>query len=115
MNVLPATVDGRTAVVAGHPILLPHSYEKPAGNARIELGVRPEFIRIAPEGRGLPVRVNRVDDIGRYKIARARLGDHALNVMVGEDVQLSGTSAAVEFDPLRLHIYVDGHRVEGRA
>jgi glycerol transport system ATP-binding protein len=115
MNVLPAQVEGHTAVVAGHPLWLPHTYAKPTGSARIELGVRPEFIRIAPEGRGVPVRINRVDDIGRFKIARARLGDHALNVVVGEDVQLSGSTASVEFDPQRLHIYVDGHLVEGRA
>jgi len=115
MNVLPAQVEGHTAVVAGHPLWLPRSYAKPSGNSRVELGVRPEFIRIAPEGRGVPVRINRVDDIGRFKIARARLGDHALNVVVGEDVQLSGAAASVEFDPQRLHIYVDGRLVEGRA
>lgn len=115
MNVLPATVEGRTAVVAGHPIWLPHSYEKSNAAARTELGVRPEFVRIAPEGKGIPVRINRVDDVGRFKIARVSLADHSLNVMVGEDAQLSGNATAIEFDHAHLHIYVDGELVNGRA
>jgi glycerol transport system ATP-binding protein len=115
MNVLPASIEGRTAVVAGHPIWLPRSYEQPAGTTRIELGVRPEFVRITAEGKGLPVRVHRVDDVGRFKIARVRLADHALNVMVGEDTRLSGDTAAIEFDHAHLHVYADGELVEGRA
>ena len=115
MNVLPATVEGRTAVVAGHPIWLPHSYEKSTATGRTELGVRPEFVRIAPEGKGIPVRINRIDDVGRFKIARVNLADHALNVVVGEDVQLSGSSAAIEFDHARLHVYLNGELVDGRA
>ena len=114
MNVLPAWVEGRTATVAGHPISLSRTYEKPSGT-RIELGVRPEFVKIAADGKGLPVHISRVDDVGRFKIARVRLAGHALNVMVGEDVQLSGVAAAIEFDPLHLHIYADGELVEGRA
>jgi len=114
MNVLPANVEGRTATVAGHPISLPRVYERLA-NARVELGVRPEFVKIATDGKGLPVRISRVDDVGRFKIARVRLVNHTLNVMVGEDVQLSGDSAAIEFDPSHLHIYADGELVEGRA
>ncbi len=114
MNVLPAWVEGRTATVAGHPISLPRTYEKPTGG-RIELGVRPEFVKIAADGKGLPVHISRVDDVGRFKIARVRLGGHALNVMVGEDLQLSGTAATIEFDPSHLHIYADGELVEGRA
>jgi glycerol transport system ATP-binding protein len=114
MNVLPAWVEGRMATVAGHSISLPRTYEKPTG-ARIELGVRPEFVKITADGNGLPVRVSRVDDVGRFKIARVRLAGHALNVMVGEDVRLSDDSAVIEFDPAHLHIYADGELVEGRA
>jgi glycerol transport system ATP-binding protein len=114
MNVLPAWVEGRIATIAGHSISLPRTYKKPSGG-RIELGVRPEFVKIAAEGKGLPVHISRVDDVGRFKIARVRLGGHALNVMVGEDVRLSGEAAAIEFDPSHVHIYADGELVEGRA
>jgi glycerol transport system ATP-binding protein len=113
MNVLPAIVDGHTAVVAGHSIALTRSYD-PAG-ARTEIGIRPEFVRFAENGDGLPVRIQRIDDVGRYKLARVMLGDFPLNVMLNEDAQLSDQAARVQFDPRRLHVYADGHRMEGRA
>jgi glycerol transport system ATP-binding protein len=115
MNVLPAKVEGNTAVVAGHPIQLPQYYGKPAVSVRTEIGIRPEFVRIEENGNGLPVRVKRVDDIGRFKLARIMLGDLPLNAMVGEDAQISAQSASITFDPRRLHVYVDGHLVEGKA
>src|SRR5215216_5723104 len=47
MNILPAEVQGRQARVAGHALELERRYgEFPAG-ARIEIGIRPEFVRIA--------------------------------------------------------------------
>jgi glycerol transport system ATP-binding protein len=115
MNVLPARIEGNTAVVAGHPIQLPQHYGKPSATVRTEIGIRPEFIRIEENGKGLPVRIKRVDDVGRFKLARTTLGDLPLNVMVAEDAQLSAQSASVTFDPRRLHVYVDGHLIEGKA
>ena len=115
MNVLPATINGKTAVVGGHTISLPRFYGKPLASTRTELGIRPEFIRISENGKGLPVRIKRVDDVGRYKLARVALGPLALNVMVGEDARLPADSADIVFEPGRLHVYVDGHLVEGRA
>src|SRR6476620_1647015 len=57
MNVLPAEVSGREARIAGHTITMARSYPTLAANARVELGVRPEFVRLAPPGSGLPVQV----------------------------------------------------------
>ncbi len=114
MNVMPAILDGRTAVVAGHPIALLRSFDA-AGATRTEIGIRPEFVRLSENGEGLPVRIQRVDDVGRYKLARVTLGDLRLNVMLTEDAQISGQAARVQFDPKRLHVYADGHRMEGRA
>jgi glycerol transport system ATP-binding protein len=115
MNILPASVEGRTATVAGRAIPLARAYDRPADRARVELGIRPEFVRIAPQGEGVPVRINRVDDVGRFKIARVNLDGQALSIMVGEGTQLSGDSAAIEFDQAHLHVYADGHLVDGRV
>src|SRR6476620_1882896 len=53
MNVLPAEVSDREARVAGHTLALARSYgELPAG-ARIEVGIRPEFVSIAAPAPGL--------------------------------------------------------------
>src|SRR3546814_10388601 len=45
----------------------------PTLDGRIELGIRPEFVRLGRPGEWLPIEVTRVEDIGRFKIVRARL------------------------------------------
>ncbi|KAA2234865.1 ABC transporter ATP-binding protein [Salinarimonas soli] len=110
MNVLPCRVDGALATVEGHPVTLAHAY--PALDAaRVELGIRPEFIRLAPRGAGLPVRVRRIDDIGRARIARVELGACALSAMAPDGVALDGDEASLSLDPSRIHVYADGRLV----
>src|SRR5208282_3384250 len=65
MNLLPCAVDGAVATVAGHAIRLAAPYPALPPGAKLELGIRPEFARLAPRGEGLPVQVKRIDDLGR--------------------------------------------------
>jgi len=115
MNVIPCTLEDATAVVDGQSISLGAHYQPPAG-ARIELGVRPEFVRFAetPDA-GLAVSIERVDDVGRYRIAKVRMGERALNVMVPEGVSVPADNARVVFDPARTNIYADSHCARTRA
>src|SRR5215216_2790911 len=52
MNIVPAEVRGREARIDGHVISLHRSYDLPT-SARIEVGVRPEFVDVAPPTPGL--------------------------------------------------------------
>ncbi|MFZ5789378.1 MAG: ABC transporter ATP-binding protein [Pseudomonadota bacterium] len=115
MNLLPCEVRGDRARIAGHEIRLAAAYPSPPEGSRIELGVRPEFVSLTTNGTGLPVQVQRIDNVGRYKIARVALDGHALNVMVPEDARIDGTEARVLFAPHRTHIYADGHLLAGEA
>src|SRR3954465_9218246 len=78
MNVLPAAGEGMQARVDGHVLTLKGWYDPPRG--RIELGVRPDFVLLSgPERDGLPVTVDRIDDLGRGRLgggwrARPTLG-----------------------------------------
>ncbi len=114
MNVAPAEIDGTRARVAGHVIELAHSYPS-LGAARVEIGVRPEFVTIARGGEGLPATVRRVDDIGRLKLVRVDVGGQTFNVVAPEDAEIAETDARIRFDRARVHVYADGHIVEGRA
>jgi glycerol transport system ATP-binding protein len=115
MNVLPCKVDGALADVSGVGISLPRAYaELPAGQ-RIELGVRPEFAELRPRGEGLPVKVRRIDDIGRARIARVELAGHPIAATVPEDARIDGEEASVRLDVSQIHIYADGHLVGERA
>jgi glycerol transport system ATP-binding protein len=68
MNVIPAEVRGSVAYVNGSTIPLGHAYGPVEG--RVVIGVRPEFARLT-DGEGLPVKVRRIEDVGRHKIVRA--------------------------------------------
>lgn len=115
MNVLPAEIRGSRAVVAGrHQIELGASYPDLPRGAKLEIGVRPEFVRLTGNSAGLPVTVQRVDDIGRIKVARVRLDGIDLNVIASEDARIDGDTSRIVFQSGQVHIYADGHLV-GRA
>ena len=115
MNLLPAEVAGRQAVVGGHALTLARGYPHLNGGSRVEIGVRPEFATLAPAGAGLPVRVRRIDDLGRVRIAKVELAGLPLAATVPETLSVAGEEASLLFDPAMVHVYADGHLVEGEA
>src|SRR3569833_500515 len=71
MNILPAEVRGREARIGGHVIALYRAYDNLPAGAKIEIGVRPEFVEaVAPAPGLLSAKVERVDDLGRIRFAR---------------------------------------------
>ena len=112
MNVIPASVEGNTAIVHGARVPLAHSYPSLSGN--VALGVRPEFVQLT-EGEGLPVNIRRVEDVGRHKIVRADLFGSEINVLAGETQVITPDMTRVTFTPERVNIYVDDWRTEGVA
>jgi glycerol transport system ATP-binding protein len=115
MNVLPCRIEGTTAHVEGGTIALARAYPSLPGGARIELGVRPEFATVRPKGSGLAVRVRRVDDLGRVRIARVEMMGLAMAATIPDSVELSGEEASLVLDSSRVHVYADGHLVAGET
>jgi glycerol transport system ATP-binding protein len=115
MNIVPAEVRGREARIDGHPIALNRSYALPAG-AKVELGVRPEFVDVAAPAPGLiSANIERIDDLGRVRFARLRVGDVKFAARVPPGFSVSGDVAGLVFDPSRVHVYADSLLVEGAA
>src|ERR1700680_1596986 len=76
MNIVPAEVKGREARIDGHVIALNRAYDNLPLGANIEVGVRPEFVDVAPPAPGLlSPNIERIDDLGRVRFARLRIGD----------------------------------------
>lgn len=113
MNILPCRVEGATAYLGEEAVALTRAYRALPQGQRIELGIRPEFVRLQAPGAGLPVRVRRIDDIGRARIARVELAGKALAASVPDALSIDGDEAALAFDPRQIHIYADGHLVAG--
>ena len=71
MNVLPAEIRDGAAFFDGHKV----DVEGPIapGVAGVEIGIRPEFVRLSDAG--LPATVRKVADVGRHSVIDAMVGD----------------------------------------
>jgi glycerol transport system ATP-binding protein len=114
MNILPAVVSGREARIGGHIIALNRAYDRLPSGAKIEIGVRPEFVEVAPPAPGLlPVKIERIDDLGRVRFARVRVGDAKLAARVPPGFSVPDAAAGLVFDPSRVQVYADSLLVGG--
>ena len=109
MNVLPARVEGRTAYLDQGEVALGGAY--PAIEGRVDIGIRPEFVRLTDAPHGLPVTITRIEDVGRHKIVRADCGGTPLNAIVPEGTEIGADQTRVLFDPAQINIYRNDWRV----
>ena len=116
MNILPAEVRGREARVGGHVIVLNRAYDNLPAGAKIEIGVRPEFVEVvAPVPGLLTARIERIDDLGRIRFARVRVGDAKLAARAPAGFTSADGTAGLKLDPSHVHVYADSLLVEGAA
>ena len=116
MNIIPAQVGGHTARIDGHTIALDRRYNHLPSGAKIEIGVRPEFVDLAAPAPGLlAATIERIDDLGRIRFARVRVGDAKLAARVPPGFSPSGDTAGLLFDAPHVHVYADSLLVEGAA
>jgi glycerol transport system ATP-binding protein len=108
MNLLPASFDG-VARFDGHAVPMATQPKRPPAGSRLEIGVRPEFVRFASEG--IPVRIVKVRDSGRYRVVETQhngSGDLTVKLLVGEHEPLPSENARLSFDPAHTQLYADG-------
>ncbi|MEO0830048.1 MAG: ABC transporter ATP-binding protein [Pseudomonadota bacterium] len=104
MNVLPCDVADGGARFAGVPVGL----EGPIGAAegRTEIGVRPEFVQLAPDG--IPATVRKAADLGRHVVVEAMAGDVAVNAIIDGPPPEKGAEVHLAFTPSQTRVYADG-------
>jgi glycerol transport system ATP-binding protein len=114
MNIIPCSLQGNKVLIEGHQISLDCHYKDQAPSAKIEVGIRPEYLSLAqPHEEGLPVKILKVDDIGRHKIARVALNGHQFHVVMPELSGMTGDKASLVFDTAHTNIYVNDHLIAG--
>ena len=111
MNVMPVTVEGATARIGDMAVPLAGA-PKLTGSGSVELGIRPEFVKL--ERGGLPVSIEKVEDIGRQKIVRARFAGQRIAIIVPEDDEIPA-EAGIRLDPSAIGIFADSWRVKMEA
>src|SRR5437867_2863570 len=116
MNILPAEVRGREARIGGNVIALNRSYDNLPAGAKIEIGVRPEFVdAVAPAPGLLTAKIDRIDDLGRIRFARVRIGEAKIAARVPPGFSVPDNAVGLVFDPAHVHVYADSRLVEGVA
>ncbi len=105
MNVIPCEIENGRAVVKGHKIATSNAVSAGA-SGKFEIGIRPEFIEI--KDKGLPAKVTKLLDAGRFRIAEAVCLGHTLKFLVPEDQPIPEGEMQLAFDPSRTHIYHNG-------
>jgi glycerol transport system ATP-binding protein len=98
-------VDGTDAVLGGP---WPAAVGAAPG-AKLELGIRPEFLGVTAraEETTLPAKLERVEDLGNYKLVTARLGPHLLKAKLPEHAPVPSGDAYLAFPPSRTLLYAD--------
>ncbi|MDO6965061.1 ABC transporter ATP-binding protein [Rhizobium alvei] len=107
MNLMPVAIDGSTAKVGDQSIALKGA-PKLNGASKLELGIRPEFVRMGREG--MPVTIAKIEDIGRQKIVRASFCGQSLSIVLGEDDDIPA-DPKITFEPDAIGIFADSWRV----
>ena len=114
MNFLPAAIAGGHATVDASVFHLAADYETPSAGKRVELGFRPDYATVLSSG-GLPVRVLKVEDLGRRRLARVAIGEHEAIATLPPDVDLGpGDSGGLHIPAEHMHVFVDDIRIQGR-
>src|SRR5262245_16299000 len=106
MNVLPCEVENGMALFAGRPVDSANAAAYRGNGKMLELGVRPEFVRLAEDG--IPVDIVKVLDAGRYQIVESRSAGSTIKLLVREGETVPEGRTFVRFAADHTRIYEDG-------
>ena len=104
MNILDAEVQGGTARFQGHPVALEGPIARTG--SRNQIGVRPEYVRLAETG--IPAVVRRAADIGRHSVVEALVGDTRVSAVIDAAPPAAGAQIHLHFIPDQTRLYADG-------
>ncbi|MBA5777163.1 ABC transporter ATP-binding protein [Stappia sp. F7233] len=106
MNVLPCTIREGKAFFDGTAVPTATESSLDAVSGRTEIGVRPEFVNFAD--KGVPVRVTKVSDAGRFRIVETRAGEAVIKLLVNEGEGIPADDAHLAFAQSHTQVYRDG-------
>ena len=102
MNLIPATMDGRTLHVCGGTVDLPRDVARAAGP--VTMGIRPSNIRLDPDG--LPARLYLLENLGESMLLNLHIGDELLKAKIGKvETFDENQEIRISFDPAFIQLF----------
>ena len=113
MNVLPGMLDGGSVVVGGRRFAAPPGTIPPTGIRRVDVGIRPEHLRLVPVDHGdaaatvLPATFDAAESLGHERLLRCHVDGGTIIVRSPTSVPVPGVGArlAVAVDSVHLHLF----------
>jgi len=112
MNFLPCRLqDGQAAI---GDATIPTAVADRSLSGDFELGIRPEFLVLHAEAgpERHEVVVIEIEDLGNCKIVTVDFVGHGLKVKIGEEQEVPGNRAYLEFPSQWIRVYADGRLLE---
>ena len=109
MNLFDAEIDGSVARIAGTSVPLGAGYAPKAG--KVQIGVRPEFVKLTDDGTGVQAIVKRVEDVGRHKIVRLSVGSTEVSAIAHEGETICEGAQCITLSPDNINVYVNDWRI----
>jgi glycerol transport system ATP-binding protein len=109
MNVLPCAIDNGRPVFYNNQLEITASV-KSGLSGKLEVGIRPEFIEFADDG--IPVCIEKVEDLGRYQVLTVQHEKEIIKMVLEEDQVIPSENPRIQFDPDHTRIYCDDWVVE---
>ena len=113
MNVLPCEVSAGRASFVGLDVETANAADYKGGGKKLQIGVRPEFVQFADSG--IPARVVKVADTGRFRIVSTTVDGNPIKLLVPHGVIVPTERAYLKFDATRTRVYEDGWLVGEKA
>ena len=112
MNILPCQLDNDKAFIGKHKVeTANHASNNTA--QKLEVGIRPEFIQFSK--KGLPVKIEKVSDAGRFQIVTTRSEAGTIKLLLDEGAAIPADDAQLSFNKDKTYLYEDGWLIAGGA
>ena len=109
MNILPCKITNGEINLSGQRIASNSSITK-TNFKKTQVGIRPEFIDFSKDG--IPVKVLKVNNIGRHKIVDVESGGGKIKILSNPHDEIPNGSAFVTFDQKYTYAYGDDWIIE---
>ena len=114
MNLLPARLSNGAVWVGDYKMPIdPATLTKVNGQSELAIGIRPEFLHYSatPQPDAIPAVIQRVEDLGNFKIVTAQVNGQTVKAKVGEDTAVATGAGWLLFPPQRTRLYANGEAV----
>ncbi len=109
MNLFESEASSNDSVKINNTLIKTHTNLSNLKTKKIKLGIRSEFIKIAQNQNEnlVDVNVEKVEDLGNYKLITAKLGDFTIKSKVTRDTEIPSSKVKLHIPADRCCVYED--------